>query len=109
MADDAAIEQVLQIDNLPKSKPGYEQFSHVIGKTSIVALNGEHWKKLRKLFTPAFAQSHVETFIPVILEESMVFVDKLNHIMQTGEITKMNDLTTVCFTLFDVLTSDGSI
>jgi cytochrome P450 len=97
MIDEAAIEQILQIDNLPKATSEYQHYRHVIGTTSLVALNGEHWRKLRKLFTPAFAQSHIETFIPVILEESMVYVDKLNHVMQTGEIIKMNDLTTVCF------------
>lgn len=33
--------------------------------------------------------------IPVILEESEVFVEKLNQAVESGEIIKINQLTTV--------------
>lgn len=67
----------------------------IIGKTSMVALEGGHWKRLRKMFNPAFAPSHLETLIPCIVEESEVFVDKLNQIAKTDQVVKMNELTTV--------------
>lgn len=67
----------------------------VIGTTSLVVIAGEHWKKLRKMFNPAFAPSHLETMVPAIVQESEVFVEKLNAIADTGKVVKMNDLTTV--------------
>jgi cytochrome P450 len=97
LLDEKAAEQILQIDNLPKSKPAYDDLKYVIGKNSLVVIEGERWKRLRKMFNPAFAPSHIETFIPVILDESLLFIDILNKVADTGEIVKMNDLTTVSF------------
>lgn len=71
-----------------------------------MTIEGEYWKKLRKMFNPAFAPSHLETMVPAIVQESEVFVEKLNRVADTGEIVKMNDLTTVLIPYF---TADGSI
>jgi len=67
----------------------------VIGKTSLVGIGGEHWKRLRKMFNPAFAPSHLETMVPAIVQESEVFIEKLNEIADTGKVVRMNVLTTV--------------
>jgi cytochrome P450 len=91
--DEKAAEQILQIDNLPKTKLAVQ---HIIGKTSLVSIGGDNWKKLRKMFNPAFAPSHIETFIPVIVEESLIFIEKLNRVADTGQVVKMNTLTMVC-------------
>jgi cytochrome P450 len=57
--------------------------------------DGEQWKKLRKAFNPVFAPSHITTFIPDILEEGLVFVEKLHRAADAGEIVEMNTLATV--------------
>jgi hypothetical protein len=49
------------------------------------------------MFNPAFSPSHIETFIPVIVDESLVFIEKLNQVADKGVIVKMNTLTTVPF------------
>jgi cytochrome P450 len=97
MVDERADEAILVTDNLPKSKPAYMALKTVIGKTSLVAIEGDHWKRLRKMFNPAFAPSHLETMIPYIVEESNVFVEKLNQVAQSGETVRMNELTTVLY------------
>ena len=58
----------------------------IIGPTSIIIVHGDYWKKLRKMFNLAFAYSHLETLVPKIIEESLVFVDILNKAAQMGEI-----------------------
>ena len=89
-------EQILQIDNLPKAKIAYNKaVKRVLGDTSLVAIGGEHWKKLRKMFNPAFAPNHLEMMIPAIIKESEVFVKKLSQAAAIGEIVRMNELTTV--------------
>lgn len=85
------------MDNLPKSKPAYDTLKSIIGKTSLVVIGGEHWKKLRKMFNPAFAPSHIETMIPAIIQESQVFVEKLSEFADTEKVVKMNQFTTVCY------------
>ena len=93
--DEQAVEQILQIDCLPKSKPAYDSLHHVVGKTSLVVIEGDRWKKLRKMFNPAFAPSHIESFIPIIVDESLIFIDKLDHVADTGDVVQMNMWTTV--------------
>jgi len=105
--DEQAVEQILQIDCLPKSKPAYDGLRHIVGKTSLVAIEGDRWKKLRKMFNPAFAPSHIETFIPIIVDESLIFIDKLNHVADTGDVVQMNMMTTVCDVLFNVLNTES--
>jgi hypothetical protein len=55
------------------------------------------------MFNPAFAPSHLETMVPAIVQESEVFVEKLDKAADTGEIVKMNDLTTVLDSLVSQL------
>lgn len=67
----------------------------VFGTTSLVLIEGAHWKKMRKMFNPAFAPNHLETLIASIVEESEVFVEKLKQIADTGKVVKINSMTTV--------------
>ena len=61
----------------------------------MVSLEGAHWKRLRKMFNPAFAPSHLETMIPAIVEESVVFIEKLREVAGSGKVIRMNEYTTV--------------
>jgi len=61
------------------------------------------------MFNPAFAPSHLDTLIPAIVEESVVFVEKLREVADTGNIVRMNDMTTVLFPPFRRNGADHSI
>jgi cytochrome P450 len=93
--DEAADEKVMQIDQLPKSKPAFDALRTVLGKSSIVAIEGDQWKRLRKMFNPAFAQSHLDTLIPAMVEECEIFAQRLEDVADTGTIIEMNHFTTV--------------
>ena len=93
--DDVLLEKILHTDNLPKHKPSYDLLLPILGKTSLVTAYGETWRKLRKMFNPAFANSHLEKLIPGIIEESMLFIETLEHAIRTEEIVKLNDHLTV--------------
>jgi hypothetical protein len=67
----------------------------VIGENSMVAISGDHWRRVRKMFNPAFAPSHLDTLVPAIVEESVVFVERLKDVADTGNIVRMNNMTTV--------------
>ena len=75
----------------------------------MVAISGDHWRRVRKMFNPAFAQSHLDTLIPAIVEESVVFVEKLREVADTGNIVRMNDMTTVLLPPFIMNPADDSI
>ena len=93
--DDLADEKIIQIDQLPKSQPGFERFLTILGRNSIVVLEGDRWKRLRKMFNPAFAQGQLDALIPAIVEECEIFVQKLTGYADSGEVIKMMQLTTV--------------
>lgn len=61
----------------------------ILGKTSLVTVYGEYWKKVRKMFNPAFAVSHLETLVPGIIEESMDFIQILEKYATCGEEIKL--------------------
>ena len=61
----------------------------------MITLEGERWRRLRKMFNPAFSQGHLEKLVPGIVEEALVFVQKLDEIAKTGEEILMLDALTV--------------
>ena len=63
--------------------------SPILGKTSLVTVYGEYWKKVRKVFNPAFAVSHLETLVPGMIEESMEFIHILEKYAKSGEEIKL--------------------
>jgi cytochrome P450 len=90
--------KVLTIDNLPKSPAAYEKLGPIIGKSILVIQDGTEWHKLRKMFNPAFSQAHLETLVPHMVEETLVFVGKLEKAARQGATTLMlQDLTVTSF------------
>jgi cytochrome P450 len=91
--DDLVADRILH--NLPKHQEFYDFLKPILGESSMVTVTGDYWHKLRKMFNPAFSASHVETLVPGIVEESMVFVDFLTNGAKSGEIVHLGDLLPV--------------
>ncbi|BFZ64074.1 hypothetical protein YB2330_005212 [Saitoella coloradoensis] len=85
-------------DNLARSmvpkSPTYHESDALIGKHSILTMEGDEWKKLRKIFNPGFSYRNLEPLIPAIMEETQVFVEKLESLAKSGEVFKMNEEVT---------------
>lgn len=72
------------------------QLKNVIGKNSLITLDGPPWVRMRKLFNPAFASVQLETvMISHLVEETEIFVKKLETLADTGVVVKMNEMATV--------------
>lgn len=69
--------------SVPKANLKY--LDHVIGTTSILAAEGDHWKGLRKRFNPGFAPQHLLTLLPAILDKTSLFAGQLDKLVSTGE------------------------
>jgi cytochrome P450 len=90
--DDAIAEKIIHTDNLPKHKETYDILLPILGKTSIITVpTDDYWRNIRKMFNPGFAISHLETSVPGIVEESMVFVKILEEAAQNGSIVQLGD------------------
>ena len=93
--DEVVANKIQAIDNLPKALEVYWKLKPVLGGNSMITLEGDHWHRLRKMFNPAFSQGHLETMVPAIVEETLVFVDALNKAAKSREIISMLDALTV--------------
>jgi cytochrome P450 len=56
---------------------------------SILTLDGEAWHKLRKMFNPAFAQAQLDSLIPQMVTETLVFVGTLDKAAKQGTTVLM--------------------
>ena len=77
--DEGIVHKVQTIDNLPKAQEVYVALRPVIGRDSMITLEGERWRRLRKMFNPAFSQAHLDKLVSGIVEQTLVFVQKLDE------------------------------
>jgi len=94
--DETLANKVQTIDNLPKCQEAYAKIRPILGN-SIITMEGDEWYKLRKMFNPAFSQGHLETLVPQMVKETLVFVGKLEKAAQQGSTILMLDDLTVLF------------
>ncbi|KAI1428990.1 cytochrome P450 [Xylaria sp. FL1777] len=89
--------------SLPKVPQVRGHLVHLAGETSILGVDGEEWKQLRKRFNPGFAPQHLATLLPQILEKSSIFIDNLDRLATTGGSFSLVRLTANL--TFDIITS----
>ncbi|KAI9154649.1 putative sterigmatocystin biosynthesis P450 monooxygenase stcS [Paramyrothecium foliicola] len=78
----------------PKSSASLNRLVYLLGPTSIFSRHGETWKLLRKRFAAGFAPQHLLTFVPEILEKSMIFLHRLDVLSDTGRNFSLVELAT---------------
>ncbi|GBO18292.1 Cytochrome P450 4V2, partial [Araneus ventricosus] len=71
-----AVEVVLSSSSLIDKSIQYNLMDSWLGK-GLFTSSGEKWRKRRKLLTPTFHFAILQDFIPVVQEQSNVFVSKL--------------------------------
>jgi cytochrome P450 len=69
-------------------------FSEVVGRYSLLSADGEAWRGLRKTFNPGFAPQHLLSLLPVIIDKTSTFMEKLNALADSGIATEMEPYCT---------------
>lgn len=77
-----------------KSKTIQTGFGRLVGKLSILTLEGEEWKATRKRFNPGFAPQHLLSLLPVLVDKTSIFVEKLNALAKSGKASEIESLCT---------------
>ncbi|KAK3717209.1 hypothetical protein LTR37_005918 [Vermiconidia calcicola] len=83
--------QVAQDNNTPKHRSESEFMYHLSGPGSLVALEGAQWKKWRSIFNPGFQASHLMTLTSLIVDEAIIFVEKLGEHADKGEVFRLEE------------------
>lgn len=88
--------------SVTKSPTVQGEFGALVGKQSMLTQNdGEAWKALRKQFNPGFAPQHLVTLLPVIVDKTRIFMEKLDAAAKSGAVTEMEGLCVNC--TFDII------
>ena len=64
------------------------------GPENLVAQHGQDWKLWRSIFNPGFAQGHLMTLVPQILEDSIVFYDILREHAESKTLLRLEEAAT---------------
>ena len=64
---------------------------HLAGPGDLVSSGGAHWKKWRSIMNPGFAASHLMTLVPAIVDESVIFTEKLGEHAEKNEVFRLEE------------------
>lgn len=84
-----------------KSPTVQSEFGALVGKKSILSAEGESWKSLRKQFNAGFAPQHLLTMLPVIVDKTNTFIEKMDAVARSGAVTEIDRLCINC--TFDII------
>ncbi|KAH7355884.1 cytochrome P450 [Pyrenochaeta sp. MPI-SDFR-AT-0127] len=80
--------------SVTKSPTIQEGFGQLVGKFSLLSENGESWKGLRKTFNPGFAPQHLLSLLPVVVDKTYTFMEKLDLVARSGIATEIESYCT---------------
>ncbi|KAL8893741.1 MAG: hypothetical protein Q9192_004975, partial [Flavoplaca navasiana] len=72
--------------------PGIRKYLRPItGGGDLGSMEGEEWKKWRKIYNPGFSAGHIQTLVPTIVEEVGIFVDILKGHARKGDMFSLDE------------------
>ncbi|KAK7521737.1 cytochrome P450 [Phyllosticta citriasiana] len=82
------------LTNLPKSPLITHMLDGLVGKNSLVAMNGPLWKTWRTMLNPGFSLTNLMTLVPEIVDRSIDFCDVLQDHARAGDLFRMEEIAT---------------
>ncbi|KAI9796323.1 MAG: hypothetical protein M1835_004314 [Candelina submexicana] len=93
ICEPSALHQITQKHSLPKH-PDLRNFLYPLANgLDIVTMEGPMWKKWRNIYNPGFSLAHLMTLTPVIVRETLIFCENLQHYVERKERFQMKTLT----------------
>lgn len=80
-----------QVDRLPRHNIALKLLRGLTGTKGIFSTTGTEWLAQHRWFMPAFSATHIMTLVPGIVEETLVFREKLTRYAVSGETFSMNE------------------
>jgi len=77
----------------PKSDT-IQALTPLVGKHSLVLLEGDEWKTIRKRFNRGFAPAHLNTLTGLIVSKTKIFLERLKGHAQDGYVFALKDPAT---------------
>jgi len=91
VCDPDVAQQVTVNHVTPKHPKNVEFMLHLAGPGDMVSSDGPHWKRWRSIFNPGFAASHLMSLVPGIVDDSLVFCEKMREHADKGEVFRLEE------------------
>ncbi|KAI1460516.1 cytochrome P450 [Annulohypoxylon moriforme] len=89
------IAQFIQENSLPKYQAlGQVEFGAFTGGEDLLSLDGPEWKKARSIFNPGFSARNLLSLIPDMIEEVLIFRERLRKAAASKQVVRFEDYTT---------------
>ncbi|KAI0889436.1 cytochrome P450 [Annulohypoxylon maeteangense] len=87
--------QFIQENSLPKYwAMGQVEFGAFTGGEDLLNLDGPEWKKARSIFNPGFSARNLLSLVPNMIEEVLVFQERLRKAVASEQVVRLEDYTT---------------
>lgn len=73
----------------------------LMGVHSMVSMNGEEWRSLRKRYNPGFQPKYLQSLLPGIINHVRTFSRKLSEAAETGEVISLGEY--IIYLTFDII------
>jgi len=83
--------QFTQEKSLPKHDMMRREFYPFTQCNDLVNQEGQEWKTWRSIFNPGFSAKNVLSLVPAIVEEVVVFQERLKDVAASGKTVKLED------------------
>ncbi|KAH8203772.1 hypothetical protein TruAng_002065 [Truncatella angustata] len=91
----------------PRRSFAMQDLAPLVGSRSLVTLDGDEWKGLRKRILPGFQPQHLLSLVKVILDKTQIFVEHLEKRAASGDESGIDELTTnLAFDVIGIVTFD---
>lgn len=87
-------EAAVESNNMAKHHRMGDGLDHIVGKQSMISINGTTWKRWRQIFNPGFSSAHLMSIVPIVLEDMLTFVDILEEHAQKREVFRLEEAAT---------------
>ena len=77
----------------PPKNQNLKPYAPTLGWQSLVRIEGEHWRSLRRRFNPGFQPHYLYSFAPAIAQQTRIYVDRLSTAAASGETITINEVT----------------
>ena len=93
LASPAGASQVTQAHSLPKFHALRTYLDPLTGGHNLVTMEGQMWKTWRNIFNPGFSADHLNTLVPAIVQDTLVFCDNLREHVRKDDMFSMEEMT----------------
>lgn len=84
----------LEVGHMRKHKIMKAFLDPIAGPENMVTLEGAAWKRWRQIFNPGFAQSHLTSILPSILDDMEVFAQIIGEHADRGKVFRLEEAAT---------------